>query len=179
MSKKKMDDFSYSAEDILLVINSYDDIFSNFDPRPYPLKALSGDFLDECKKIAGDKKEVNLKFLIHKKDRNLKEETKIKRRLKEHFKKHTRINKKKIFDIRLNGLVWFIIGCIMMIACAFFLNYKGPFWFNILITIASPSGWFFLWEGLGKIFIKSKEFMPDYSFNKKLANAEIIFENHN
>jgi hypothetical protein len=174
---KKIGDISYSTEDILLGINSYEDIFSDFDPRPYSLKALSGDFLSECKKVSEDKKQVNLKFLIPKKERNLKDEAKIKRRLKEHFKKHTRIKKKKIFDTRLFGFIWFVLGCIMMIMCAFFLNYKGPFWFNIVITIASPSGWFFLWEGLGKILIKAKEDIPDYVFNKKMANAEIIFEN--
>lgn len=171
-----MKEVSYSAEDILLVINSYEDIFSAFDPRPYSQKALSGDFLNECKKISEEKIKVNLRFLIPKKERNVKDETKIKRRLKEHFKRHTKIRKKKIFGALFNGFFWFVLGCVMMVLCAFFLDYKGAFWFNIIITIASPAGWFFMWEGLRKILIDSKEYVPDYLFNKKMVNAEIVFE---
>ncbi len=174
---KKSGDISYSAEDILLVIHSYDDIFSDFDPRSYSQKALSNDFLNECKKICDDKSEVNLRFIIPKKERNIKEEIKIKRRIREHFKRHTQIKKKKLFDIKFGGFTWFISGVIIMILAAIFLASNKNFLFNLLITLAHPAGWFFLWEGLDKILIKAKEYEPDYLFNKKMANAEITFEN--
>ena len=35
---------------ISIVLDSYDDLFSDFDPRPYRIRALSDDFLLECKK---------------------------------------------------------------------------------------------------------------------------------
>jgi hypothetical protein len=170
---KKEDSQLY--EDLPLILTSYEEIFSEFDPRPYPKKALSEEFIHECKKAAFDKNKINLQLFIPKDKRDLKSETKIKRRLKEHFKKHTRIQKKRIFNLELKGLFWFIFGSVMMVICALFLDYKGPFWFNVVITIASPAGWFFMWEGLGKMLIKAKDLKPDYIFNKKMANAEIVF----
>lgn len=44
--------------EISLVLDTYDDIFSDFDPRPYGERALSSDFLDEAKKAARDKGRV-------------------------------------------------------------------------------------------------------------------------
>ena len=34
---------------VSLVLDTYDDIFSDFDPRPYDQRALSGDFLDAAR----------------------------------------------------------------------------------------------------------------------------------
>ena len=52
---------------ISLSLNSYDDIFSGFDPRPYSQRALSDDFLAESKRASRDKEldGVELIFLIH------------------------------------------------------------------------------------------------------------------
>ena len=38
-----------------LILDTYLDIFSSFDPRPYEERSLSDDFLDECKKMVIDK----------------------------------------------------------------------------------------------------------------------------
>jgi len=74
---------------ISMILDSYDDIFSDFDPRPYEQKALSDDFLVECKKAAEDKKtEVELRMLIPQTKRNPEAESKIKKRLRNHFQSH-------------------------------------------------------------------------------------------
>lgn len=77
-------------KNISLILDSYDDIFSDFDPRPYSEKALSDDFLSECRKASRDKKddEVELRLLVPAQKREINDETKIKRRLKDHFQKH-------------------------------------------------------------------------------------------
>ena len=56
MKEKRFEHFYESADDIPLVLDSYDDIFSDFDPRPYSERAMSGDFLLECKKASAEKK---------------------------------------------------------------------------------------------------------------------------
>lgn len=166
-------------EDIPIILDSYEDIFSYFDPRPYSQRAMSGDFLNECRKAAKDKKrKIELKFFIQNKKRSLKDETKIKRRLKEHFKKHCKEKKKEVNKIKLNGTFWTIFGAIIMGLSAYFLlDSEDPFAWRMILTLIQPTGWFFLWEGLGKIFITAKDKMPDYYFYKKMANAEISFAN--
>src|SRR3989344_8520573 len=81
---------------ISLILDSYDDIFSDFDPRDYSEKSLSDDFLVECKKAAIDKNDkLELRFLVPKQKRNLIEEVLIKKRLKEHFQKHFKEKKEE------------------------------------------------------------------------------------
>lgn len=177
MEKRKFEKVYQSEEDILLVLESYDDIFSDFDARSYSQKSISNDFLLECKRASTDKKNIKLKLFVPKQKRNSFEETKIKKRLKEHFNHHFLKKKKEINKIKLDGFFWFIIGCFMMLLSAIFLSYKGPFWFNLLITLVHPAGWFFMWEGLGKIFITAKDKIPDYEFYKKMKNSTISFLN--
>jgi hypothetical protein len=115
-------------------------------------------------------------LFIQGKKRNLKDETKIKRRLKEHFKKHCREKKNEINKIRTNGTFWAVFGAFVMGLSAYFiLNQEISFVFRLILTLVQPTGWFFLWEGLGKIFLTAKDKMPDYRFYKKMAAAEISF----
>jgi hypothetical protein len=164
-------------EDIPIIINSYNDIFSDFDPRPYSQRAISGEFLNECRKASNDKKgKIEVKLFIQGKKRNLKDETKIKRRLKEHFKKHCREKKNEVNKIRTHGTFWAVFGAAVMGVSAFFLlDQQDTYALRILLTLIQPTGWFFLWEGLGKIFLTAQDKMPDYHFYKKMAGVEISF----
>lgn len=160
---------------ISLVLDSYDDIFSDFDPRPYSVRALSDDFLLECKKATLDKKDkIELRLLVPENKRNPIDEIKIKKRLKEHFNKHFKEEQKEIKKIKTNGVFWFFCGAIVMTLSLFLLNYQN-FLFRLLLIMAEPAGWFFFWEGLSKFFIISNEHKPGYEFYKKMSNSEILF----
>ncbi|MBI4652464.1 hypothetical protein HY745_14550 [Candidatus Desantisbacteria bacterium] len=73
---------------VSLQIDSYDDIFSDFDPRPFSERTLSDDFLLESKKAFREKESgrFELRFLIPIKERKLESEKIIKKRLTDHFK---------------------------------------------------------------------------------------------
>ena len=173
--EKKINSNKFREGNISLILDSYDDIFSDFDPRAYNVRALSDDFLLECKKATVDKSQkIELRLLVPKKDRKYSDEAKIKKRLKEHFKKHFKEKEKEIQKIRAAGIFWFFLGAILMTFSVFLLKYQG-FLFRFLFTIAEPAGWFFFWEGLNKIFRDVKEKKPDYNFYKKLSNSDIYF----
>ncbi len=179
MNKRGMEYYLKSQAGIPLVIDSYEDIFSYFDPRPYSQRALSGDFLLECKKASAEKKgKIKIRFFLPRNKRNPLEEIKIKKRLKEHFTKHFRQKRKEITKIRMNGAFWVVMGSAMMILSAFLLfDTKLSFGLHLLLTLVQPAGWFFLWEGLGKILLVPQEKKPDYNFYKKMAGSEISFAN--
>ena len=175
---EKKSDRRFKEGNISLILDNYDDIFSDFDPRPYTVRALSDDFLNECKKAIADKgNQIELRFLLPKKERNKDDEQGIKKRLRHHFQKHYFEKHREIRKIRTNGILWFFLGAIIMSAGTFLYKMQG-FFFNFLFILAEPSGWFFFWEGLGKIFITSKTKLPDYIFYKKMSNAEIIFSDY-
>lgn len=168
----------FKEGNISLIINKYEDIFSSFDPRQYSEKALSDDFLQECKRAARDKNEeqLELRILVPKKVRNLKEEWKIKKRLKEHFANHHRKEETKIKKIKAEGVLWFVLGTAFILVLSFLeeSSMKG-FFIQVIKTILEPAGWFSYWEGLGKIFIVAKEKSSGYDFYKKMTKAEINF----
>jgi hypothetical protein len=163
---------------ISLVLDSYNDIFSDFDPRPYSERSLSDDFLSECKKAARDKETgIELRLMVPNKKRKYEEEIKIKKRLKGHFQRHFHEKRREIKKIRRIGVLWFLLGFLVMVSATFIYGYPGYF-FHFLFIMIEPAGWFFFWEGLEKIFIDVREKKPDYEFYKKMAAADIKFFNY-
>ncbi len=174
MIKNKIRNSSVN-QDILVVLDSYEDIFSDFDARNYSEKAISVDFLSECKKASLDKEDrINLKFFVPKNKRNSPDEIKIKKRMKEHFFHHLQLEKKEIDKDNLMGFNWFIAGCVLTVVTAIFMGTEN-LGIKILVNIAHPGGWFFMWEGLGKLVLDYKKRHVNYKFYKKMSNAMISF----
>jgi len=163
---------------VSLILNSYNDIFSDFDPRGYVQRALSDDFLQECRRTVRDKspseEKFELRLLVPKIKRNVNDEIKIKIRLKNHFLKHYLEKKKEIKNLRYSGVAWFIIGVIFSLMAAFIYPFEG-FYFDVLFVMIEPAGWFTVWSGLDKIFLNPKDKMPDARFYKKMYGCHITF----
>jgi hypothetical protein len=160
---------------ISLILDSYDDLFSDFDARPYEVKALSHDFLQELKGASLDKSAGNLelRLLVPKKKRNLFDEAQIKRRLKDHFQKHHKAENKKRKETRKEGFLWFGIGAVLIAAAIAVYEQGGAT--SFLNVIFEPAGWFTSWTGLEKIFIHSREKHQDLEFYEKMAGIKIVF----
>lgn len=168
-------------KNIPLALDSYEDIFSVFDPRPYSQKALSDDFLRECNHAAKDKafgNKIELILSLAKSKRNSHEEAVIKKRLLEHFKKHFIEKEKEKKSIVKQGISWVVIGTVLLLTETYIRTYSPNFFLNMLSLIMEPASWFSFWEGLSKIFIHAKVDVEDYDFYKKMANVEIRFENY-
>lgn len=161
---------------ISLIINDYLDIFSSFDPRSYLEKALSTDFLDECKRAARDKNEaLELRILVPKTKRSVKEEWKIKKRLRDHFAHHFLMQENEIGGIKKEGILWTTFGLLLLAGVLFsLLELENTIWGSFLILLEVPS-WFLIWEGMAKVFLTAREKTPEYEFYKKMSQAEINF----
>lgn len=172
-------DIHLKEENIGLVLDGFQDIFSDFDPREYSEKTLSDDFLNECRKAAREKedKDLELRLLLPKNKRNYSEEFIIKKRLKNHFLKHYQEKQKELKAVKREGFMWFFMGSVIMLCATFLLKYE-QFIFKYLTILGEPAGWFMFWEGLGKVFIYSKEKKPDFEFYKKMAHAKIMFSSY-
>src|SRR5262249_60242404 len=83
---------------VSLWLDNYDDIFSDFDPRPYSQRALSEDFLAEARRAVRDRHDEvpELRLLVPTPARHVEDETIIRKRLHEHFRKHAdRLRRKR------------------------------------------------------------------------------------
>jgi len=169
-----------AKSEISLWLDTYDDIFSDFDPRPYAQRALSDDFLNEAKKASREKGEsLELRLLIDAKMRNLDHEAMIKKRLHEHFKNHTVRIHAELKDLFIKGVLFVVFGFVMMVIATFLADFEIK---NMLITFAmvtlEPAGWFAVWAGFDHIFYMTREKKPEHLFNEKMSKSNIIFESY-
>jgi hypothetical protein len=175
IDKEQSDEVLMREGNISLILDSYDDIFSDFDPRPYAQKTLSDDFLLECKKAASDKeKEIELRLLAPKHRRKPEDEKEIRKRLKNHFQKHYLEKQQEQKKMRMWGIMASLLGALLILIATLLYEHKG-FLFNLLVVLFEPAGWFTIWVGMEKIFIDPKEKVPDIKFYKKMARAKIGF----
>ena len=177
MKKRRREYNTKTVNEIPLKLNDYSNIFSELGPRAYSHRALSSDFLLECRKASIEKKkDIQLKLLLPSSKRDVKLEEEIKGRLRDHFNKHHHEKKHDLRNLNLTGMFWFILGAVLIVVTAIIMERSRSLLMNIIINIAQPGGWFFLWEGMGKILLTSRERRSDYSFYKKMDEAEIIFD---
>jgi len=168
-------------KNISLILDSYDDIFSDFDPRPYSIRGLSDDFLVECRRaVRGIKTEspvLELRLLVPKNKRKPAKETMIKKRLKDYFQNQVKEKQKEMTQSRREGVKWLAIGFSLSLISSL-LIIKKEFLFSLPLIITEPGGWFSLWTGLDKLFIEPKGKKPELEFNNKMAKMSIKFYNY-
>ncbi len=171
-----------NKSEISLWLDDYNDIFSDFDPRPYAHRALSQDLLDEAKRATREAPSgIELRFLIPNTQRNLQHEFMIKKRLREHFKKHAAQLDDDYRQMRKKGVILTVIGMLLLTAATFMYMNNGNHWWNaFLVVLFEPAGWFTIWIGLEKAFAvyESKEHKFNRQFYQKMAKAEFKFEGY-
>ena len=167
--------------EISLWIDTYDDIFSDFDPRPYSQRAISDDFLNELMKATRSKTsgKTEIRFLVPTKIRSTHQEAIIKKRLQEYFHHKMNIVKQERKELIIHGLRFTGIGVVLMIIATILLS-RGveniPT--NFLIILLEPAGWFLFWNGMDTLIYRVKAKLPEHDFNKNMAKAEVTFMNY-
>lgn len=174
----EMSELKESSE-IRFAVNNYDDIFSDFDPRPIVQRGLSEDFLEEARRASLVKQagRIDFIFTVPKNVRNLKKEAVITDRLKKYFKKHSEILEKDKQKI-VNQGIWFVIVGILLMFAATFLIFKyesNTFITSFLTVLFEPAGWWLFWEGCQLLVFDAKTKNPNIEFHKRMASTTIRF----
>lgn len=176
--EEKNKNVASERSEVRFAISKYEDIFSDFDPRPVSLKGFSDDFLTESKRAVIVKEEkIDFIFMVPKKERNAKEEANIEDRLKRYFKKHLEISEKRKMKTMKFGAAFVTIGVILMLTATWlFFKYRETSFLTSFFTILlEPASWFLFWEGLSQLIFESKKINPDLDFHRKMADAKISF----
>lgn len=165
------------TKEILMNLDDYDDIFSDFDKKPYTNRALSDDFFLQIKKdcLEGDYKKLEIKIIVQKKNRNPRFEMIIKRRIEEYFRNHfKKLEKGRKKQLRL-GYVFLIFGAILLLFKYILTEGIKNHQFKVLSIILEPFSWFLFWEGTYILFFETKGDKQEYEMYKNLAKAKILF----
>ncbi|MCW3102946.1 MAG: hypothetical protein JWO09_1386 [Bacteroidetes bacterium] len=180
MTKKAIKTIQEHSETRIL-LDSYDDIFSDFDPGEYAERTLSDDFIIQLKKIARNKNgdKPLLKLLLPAGKRNEQEEEIIVKRLHSYFKNVHKQLETEARKAKRTGWILTFIGIIVMVVASY-ISFMKPqkYYVHILLVLFEPGGWFLLWTGLDHLVYSSKEAKKDRSFYQRMIRSEIIFLAH-
>lgn len=167
---------------ISLWLDDYNDIFSDFDPRPYSQRALSDDFLSEVKKVMRETPsgKVELELLMPENLRSPAHESTIKKRLREYFKARFTHYQEQANKIKKQGAIFVSCGVVLMLitAIVLFQYAQHNFWIILLSVTAEPAGWFLFWDGMELLVFDSKERNADLDFNQRMSNCNIYFKSY-
>lgn len=164
--------------EISLWLDSYSDLFSDFDPRPYSQRALSHDFLEELRRATFEigMESFKLSLLIPTTLRKTTEENIIKRRLNDHFNKHAALQNKERRKVVLSGFGMIFFGVLLMAgATIIFHNYRENWIYSLLMVLLEPAGWFMVWEGMYLAIFVNRSQRPELIFYQKVSAAEVKF----
>lgn len=164
--------------EVSILLDSYDDIFSDFDPSAYSERTLSDDFIFQVKKISGDKSrsKLSLKLLLPANIRNETDEKAIIKRLHSYFKNVHQALESEVKKTKAKGLTLTGIGIIIMVAASY-ISFMKPEKYHVhfLLVLFEPAGWFLLWNGLDLLVFSSKETKKDLDFYLRMTKSEIKF----
>lgn len=167
-----------ASRNVSIWLDSYDDIFSDFDPRPYSERNISDDFIDETKKFYSEKEsDVQLFILLMPEARRNKEtEAVIIKRLNHYFKKNYQNMLVLQGSENRKGILFLITGILMMIIAGYISLIKsGDLLLHTLFVIFEPAGWFLMWVGFDTLLHYSKKEKPEVSLFNKMTKSKISF----
>ncbi|MEK6927178.1 MAG: hypothetical protein AABX11_01995 [Nanoarchaeota archaeon] len=173
VSKKLLDMSSVS-----LNLASYGDIFSSFDPRTYIQRTFSQDLLNEMKRATKElpSGELQITFIMPRARRNWEDEIVIKRRLREHFKRHYILSVHEMKKLKLRGYGMALLGVGFIFTSSLLYSIENAaFWIKFLQILLEPAGWFTAWTALEGVFYTGRELKEELDFHEKMSNANIEF----
>jgi hypothetical protein len=163
--------------EISIIIDTYDDIFSDFDPRPYDARSLSDDFISVVRKAARQKgSKIELKVMVPEQLRKPELESVIKKRIKAHYRSAAEQLRKDVEKTRQKGGLFILAGVVILtLAVALLSAVPEGFAQTFLLFLLEPAGWFTIWNGFDYLFIQPASRKDEHEFYAKLANSEITF----
>jgi hypothetical protein len=174
--KQRLDDINA----ISIAIDTYDDIFSDFDPREIDHRELSEDFIIELvrRHRTDPRGKYDVVLVAPKAIRDDSTEKKIISRLTHYFHAKHIQDVKIINQIRMRGLIYILIGMIFLIGMVFTTYYQllGKLIVELAGIVFMPLGWFGVWEGFSLIVDKPFKYEREAELFQRLSKAVFKFE---
>ncbi len=161
--------------EVVISLDEYDDIFSDFDIRGYADRSLSEDFLDELRlrlRKDQDGSEVSIVLLMPERRRRKAAEPPIVERLRSFFSEREASYVREDRHTLRRGLAFIGIGLALSISANLIVEsvLSLPL-FNDFLLIPS---WFFVWSGFDYL-IKREELRKKRRYYASLLAAKIVF----
>lgn len=163
---------------ISIWVDCYDDIFSDFDLRPFTVRNISDDFLRELRKLSHETESPigELRLLLPKKARVPESEAIITKRLHGHFIKNLHYFQKKKKTEGKKDILLSLLGICMMVCAAYISSVRSQSLpLHILLVIFEPAGWFLVWISMEHLINSTRKEKPEIEFYAKMTKSKTQF----
>ncbi|MFH1691256.1 MAG: hypothetical protein ABIC68_01600 [Candidatus Omnitrophota bacterium] len=173
--KEQIRDFN----EISLAIDSWDDVFSDFDPSPLEHRVLSEDFLLELRKHYRETPRGNYVITIYA-PAALKDDVSerlVVKRLKQYFKFRHLTAQKEVNICVKKGVIFVVCGIFFLSSLILIAHYQllSKLAIDLLSIIFMPLGWFGIWEGFSRIIEPAPFLKQDLGLFSKLSKTLFKF----
>lgn len=173
---------------VSIALESYDDIFSDFDPRHFCERLISKDFISECRRrVTNSRQGLSDNFTFHllvpENLHNVELDQIITKRMLAYFEYKY---KKSLWD-----LIWFltksiammVLGIVLLTAAAVanqLISSKIGKWYSIIDQLVQPAAWFWVWSGLDLMFLRTSDSgkISEKKFWNKMRKCSIHFTSY-
>lgn len=168
--QKKVSDVLQSVH---IAIDSYDDIFSDFDPSPFETRILSDDFLNELRKRYAEtpKGAFSVTFTLPRSFRSEKKEALIRKRIKDYFKHRLKEMDKVVKERITRGSLRVFMGIVISLSVIIVPSLEQV----LVAALISPLVWYLMWSGFESIFEADRKLLKKKNFLERFMKAEYIF----
>jgi len=162
---------------INIALDTYNDLFSDFDISAFQNRSISLDFKEELESHYLDNydSKLDIIFSIPKKQRNESSEKVIKARLIEFFLSKATFYTKRINTRKSRGINSIVMGFICvgltLIVNTYYLDFLPLYLSNIIMIL----GWFGIWTGIEKILDVPVEYVNKIQMYNCFSKANIKF----
>jgi hypothetical protein len=156
-----------------IALDSYDDIFSDFDPSPYTTRTLSVDFLNELYRRYSQSPKGNfvVNLTVPSALRSEKTEHLIRKRIKDHFREREKTMDARMRDKVRSGLARVSIGVIISAVVLLVPTLD----IQPVLVLLSVLIWYFLWSGFDLLFEVPVKLRMKKARADKYLNADYNF----
>lgn len=158
-----------------IALDTYDDIFSDFDIRTYKDRQFSRDFLDELKIRMVKNKDgspISITLLVPSDSRSLKQEKLISKRLSLFFnERYSSYCGKRKSNSRQSAVLG-LLGLVLLFVANVLSKYIGNTFRDFLLI---PS-WYFVWSACEKFFGSRKEIKKKLKYYGILSCSSVAFK---
>lgn len=162
--------------DISIALDSYDDLFSDFDIRGYGERALSKDFLDELRvrlRKFRPAEDCSILFLVPADRRRPDQEVLIVDRVRRFFLERRDHHRREYRKTTARSLTFVAVGILLSVA-ANLLADRLTF-LPLLKEFLLIPAWFFVWSGFELLLQKRGDILRRKRYYAALAGMDLLF----
>lgn len=168
-----------TMQEINLWLDSYDDIYSDFDSRNYRKRRISEDFIEELKLDLQRRKDPvdRLTLSLPTDKRKGVIEKDVLQNMAEQLRERHHSLKQTLRQRSKKNVIMVAAGILLAVVNATIVSRPASYPLTLLRMLSEPASWFLIWNGVDFLVYGYRSISKETEFYKTLSHLNIQFKN--